>query len=440
MIRGLGIASLAAVTGFALGCTDNPSAITESTPTRPDFLVSFGSTCDIRPVRSLSNTEFPAKDQKKVGDFIKLLGSGTTAQKQSAGFGLLDLLSKDLIAGTLASTHTAANASDLTVATADCIPNAVAPDVTELSKAFLTHGIYVVRGLTGKATESAIFSRDGGFAAVQAPTSGSGTGATPRDFFTWLGGPAVVFGWPIFSSTNEEFRFGETPVGVGYQLYAIRLTSSAFVGSGQIAICVGTFPSKLRIQHGPQIQVALNPAAIDGWTAQPGDGCPVPTGPLSLGERLLKAGFELLTPPPVFARGSTGASSGSGSFSPYGAVDAGSVNLTFTSKPATGTVGVLTPAAVVTATGNQGSPLPGVVITLTVSGNSGSFKVCGPNTVNGVTTATTDANGVADFSGVAIDKPGGYTLTATSSYAGFNPATVSTNPVFNLGNGSFTCP
>jgi hypothetical protein len=433
-----GIAALAIAAAFAAGCADDqrPST-TESTPTLQLLEVSFGSACSIKTVRGLANSEYPTTDQKKVSNLVKLLDGGTPTQKVAAGFGLLDLLSKDLINNALPSTHTAANASSLTIATTNCIPNAVTPGVSDLSKAFLTNGLFVARGLGGAVTEDAAHSRDGDFAAVQAPTAD----LVPRNFYAWLGnGPSVIFGWPIFSSTPEEFRFGEAPVGVGYQLYAI--SKGQFSGeTGLVALCVGAYPSKLRLQHFDKIQEAIDPSLIQGWENR--SSCGTPPTQLSFGKRLLKAGFDLISPPPLLAGATVGSGTGSKSLSPFGAVDAGSVHLSLTcldgcSTPANGTVGLLTPAPKVKATGDAGSPLPGVTIKLTVAGNSGSFKVCGPNTVNNITTVLTDADGFADFTGTAIDKPGGYTMTATSDYAGFAPAQV-TSSLFTLQNGSFVC-
>jgi hypothetical protein len=301
-----------------------------------------------------------------------------------------------------------------------------------LSKAFLSNGLFVARGLGGAATELPAYARNGGFAAVQAPAG---------DFFTWLGGgPSVIFGWPIF--TDQEFRL-ETPVGAGYQFYAIRV--GAFSGaSGIVGICVGAFPSKNRIQHEQQIEELVDPGLIFGWENR--NSCPPsPTPPLSLQGRLLKAGFDLLSPPPVLALATVGAGTGAKKLSPFGAVDAGSVNLSWTcsdgcAAPAGGTIGPLSPTPRVKATGDNGTPLPGVQITVSVAGNSGNFKVCGgPNMVGNTSTASTDATGFATFTGLSIDKPGGYTLTAASSYVGFSTTQATTPVLFNLQNGTFSC-
>ena len=75
------------------------------------------------------------------------------------------------------------------------------------------------------------------------------------------------------------------------------------------------------------------------------------------------------------------------------------------------------PIAVLNATSN-GNPLAGVLITLTVIGNSGSFT----NPPVGSTAVTND-DGIAEFPNLIIDKSGGYTIIASSPLGGSAQAT-----------------
>ena len=75
------------------------------------------------------------------------------------------------------------------------------------------------------------------------------------------------------------------------------------------------------------------------------------------------------------------------------------------------------PISVLNATSN-GNPLAGVLITLTVIGNSGSFT--NPPIGN---TAVTNDDGIAEFTNLFIDKSGGYTIIATSPLGGSAQAT-----------------
>jgi hypothetical protein len=69
------------------------------------------------------------------------------------------------------------------------------------------------------------------------------------------------------------------------------------------------------------------------------------------------------------------------------------------------------------------NPLKGVVIKLTIVGNSGSF-------LDSNVTATTDDNGYATFPDYTIDKAGGYTITASAPEFG-TASTVASNQ-FNI--------
>jgi hypothetical protein len=64
-------------------------------------------------------------------------------------------------------------------------------------------------------------------------------------------------------------------------------------------------------------------------------------------------------------------------------------------------------------------PIANVLITLSVVSNNGGFTISG-------NTAYTNADGVATFPDLHIDKAGGYTMTATSEVGG------STSVFFNI--------
>lgn len=103
--------------------------------------------------------------------------------------------------------------------------------------------------------------------------------------------------------------------------------------------------------------------------------------------------------------------------------------LAFIVQPATtSATSLITPPVAVQLRTAGGAPLAlaGVVVTLAIGTNPAGGVLTGP------TTATTDAEGIASFGGLSIDKPGvGYTLTATSpnlAAAISQPFTVLTPP------------
>ena len=94
-------------------------------------------------------------------------------------------------------------------------------------------------------------------------------------------------------------------------------------------------------------------------------------------------------------------------FSKFGAVDGGSVQLTFDVQPASTTVEEDV-TFTVKATGSGGTAISGQAITITIIVNQGSL-------VRPITaTGTTDDDGIVDFS-MRINKPGGYSLRATTA-------------------------
>ncbi|MBI4916303.1 MAG: right-handed parallel beta-helix repeat-containing protein [Acidobacteria bacterium] len=97
--------------------------------------------------------------------------------------------------------------------------------------------------------------------------------------------------------------------------------------------------------------------------------------------------------------------------------------LTFTVQPSDATGGQAMPVVSVEARDAASAPVPGVSLTMTL-GSAG----CAAATLTGVTTAVTNAAGVATFSALVTDKGGwGYSLTATVDAA----------PAVNVTSGSF---
>jgi adhesin/invasin len=83
--------------------------------------------------------------------------------------------------------------------------------------------------------------------------------------------------------------------------------------------------------------------------------------------------------------------------------------ISFTTQPSNTTAGAaISPAVVVKVTDAGGTPLNGAAVTLTLPGGV---------TLHGTVTATTNASGLATFSGLSINTAGTYTLVAASGSA-----------------------
>jgi len=87
------------------------------------------------------------------------------------------------------------------------------------------------------------------------------------------------------------------------------------------------------------------------------------------------------------------------------------------------------PTFVVSA-GTTAHVIPGTVVTIAVFGNNGEPAGA---FVSGQTSAIADANGEATFSGLELNKAGGYTITATATYGGV-PTGFAVSARFNIKN------
>ena len=96
----------------------------------------------------------------------------------------------------------------------------------------------------------------------------------------------------------------------------------------------------------------------------------------------------------------------------------GGVVLTFTLEPTDGRAGEVLTAVRVTAT-SGGTPVGGVQISLTAVTNNGT-----PVILSGTSTLTTPNSGVVTFTGLSINKPGGYRYLAGGAVVGRAAITV----------------
>ena len=231
--------------------------------------------------------------------------------------------------------------------------------------------------------------------------------------------------WPLSSRTLlyaskllVSSLANEPQAGVLFDLKT--LPTNALTGNIRVGVCTITDPTA-RVLHAHQgdSPVILPPDA-------PLSFCPVVSSP-SLnagfgGFAFLSKAASWLAPQPAYAAmfatksgGGTGLVSG---LSEIGPVSFTSV-VSFTQPPQNTTLSAspqFSPTVTVLDTTSHGNPVKGVLITLTVVGNNGSYNISGD-------TATTNASGIAAFPNLHIDKAGGYTVTATSEVGGSASAT-----------------
>jgi len=156
---------------------------------------------------------------------------------------------------------------------------------------------------------------------------------------------------------------------------------------------------------------------------------------------LARHAANLVTPNTAQAAFKLGAIGGGASeLSPSVVIDMQQVTLAFVKPVANGTNSVPladangNPIQVAVTTLN-GTPLPNVVVTLSIVGNSSSiaFFSDGTSAPSVTVTRTTGADGLATFAGVSLTKAGGYQLGASGSFDGVAGAPVASNS-FNIQN------
>jgi len=107
------------------------------------------------------------------------------------------------------------------------------------------------------------------------------------------------------------------------------------------------------------------------------------------------------------------------------------VTLTFTQQPTSTKVNTLiSPAVKIRATDAGGATVPNVSITLGAINNNGANVV-----LNGTTTQTTDATGVATYNDLSENKAGGSSLIVINASVGGRPAITVSKPAsakFNI--------
>jgi hypothetical protein len=245
-------------------------------------------------------------------------------------------------------------------------------------------------------------------------------GAQPATGATWKssanlppGVQLVVFGYP---RAVNNFTLEQPLIPTGYELFTIPAVPQ-FVTAIIAGVCLdGTIPSNAGLlhEHGGQ-DVILNRITPPFCSQVLGMQAPNESGSLFA---LVRRVSDWIAPKPLHAAtmmvlGGMGGSLGG--LSPIGpvTVDGSTVTLTVTQQPITGIINTnFDPPIKVSAATAAGTPLGGVLVTLSVLGNQGS-----PVTLKD-STATTANDGVATFTTFQTNKSGGYLFKASGTFGG----------------------
>lgn len=407
---------LAAALTACEGDARPPTALPDGPAPGPDAnLVTAASalTCDYLSARAFARDYFGQPERREVGGILRdmqaAFGAGDTELARELGFDVLAVVEAVVNAGTAAGTP--ADGSNLTNAVLACM-DVGHGSALDFSGALALFGAYGVRG----------GAEDPPFDPVLARESSPLWGAEPADGATWAEavGPRRLAHAAPLSSTGFT---SETPASSAYRWGAVPTPDLVpFPGELAVGACLTEPDPRLRVQR----STTILPFLALGFCADASPSVLADGGGRGLLGRLTGALAAVLVPHPLHATSTLAGGVGGrlGSFSPVVVVDAGAVNLVFTQQPTDALVGEPIPVQV-TALGNGGTPLPEVTVTLAIEGNNASF-----GELSGTTVDVTGTDGVATFL-VALNKTGGFRLTAAGDLAGF-PAASATSDLFHI--------
>ncbi len=447
MRRGLQILAAVFVGGAIAACSDGSPTVPSSL-VEPQFVIAPGATvaCDFKDLRTkaapayFTNGSTTLRTIKSLIQDMESAGAETPGARD-IGFQIFGIIASQIEAGSPDIDGTAEDGSDFVNKTLACM------EPTQFSAIDFTGaldanggGALCVRG--GPNDDPSACVTFDGFSALSPGQSSS--------FPFWLGGRRLVY-----AARLNIFISNEVVIGGEYEWATVpHAALNNANGKGVVGMCVPnpTTDPVNRVQHReqgdtPTILLLADAAFLDSFL--PCDNFAAldrgATSPLFAFARNV---FDWASPEPLYASalkvgGGTGGSLGD--LSKFAVVNAGAVNLFFTPPIQDQTLGAAFDVTV-QALGNQGTPFIDLEIRISVKGNSTSqtgvlsggtgATQCSTSTAypQGSCTAITDQFGNAHFTGIQINKSGGYRLMAESSSLPAPNSPDATSAVSNLFN------
>ena len=427
----LAVASVAALAACGETPTSSRNARVARATTAPLAL-----SCDINALKTNAR-DFASSNRDPlftvIGDLQQLVKSGPTVAGTDKAFdGLARLAAmRGTTAQSSTATGTAFNA--LTLGFLGCMESYIAANVPgdfSVAGALNPGWMYEVRGKASDDAAGAYERGESPYWAAEAPQGWTVASTSVAKRF-------LIYGYRL-----TDFLTTDPTVGSAFEVSTIPTIASGGLTLGSpliIGQCNVDLTSTLRVQHEESI-LTLSELAC----ATPPTFASLSTGSGANGSfplRLAQRALDLFTPRTLDAAMIIGSVGGAGSvLSPFAVIDMQSVQLGFVSPVANG----VTSQPLADASGNpvqvrvttqNGSPLGGVVVTLSIAGNSSSvaFFQDGSAAPSATVTRTTGADGLATFNNVLLTKAGGYTLVATGAFDGVAGAPVLSN-LFNIQN------
>ena len=368
----------------------------------------------IGDLQSLSKNGPNAAATDKAFDGLSRLAAmrGTSAQSSGATGAVFNALTTGFL-GCMESYITATIPGDFTVA------GALGPG-----------WLYEVRGKDAS---------DGSLGAYERGNTPDWAAEAPAGWGASISAAAQAKRFLIYGSRITDFLTNDPEVGSSFELRTIPTIASgvlAFSSPLTIGVCNLDVTPTLRVQHINAI-LPLQPLAC---SAPPAFAAASTRSSRFLAS-LARHAANLVTPNTAQAAFKLGAVGGGASeLSPSVVIDMQRVTLAFVKPIANGR----NSSPLADANGNpiqvavttlNGTPLPNVVVTLSIVGNSSSiaFFRDGTSAPSVTVTRTTGADGLATFAGVSLTKAGGYQLSTSGSFDGVAGAPVASNS-FNIQN------
>jgi len=411
----------------ASGCGEKQEA-----PSAPEFhtITGTSSGCDFGHVSQLANSYFSPPRQQVVKDIVSAMSGAASFSTAAKGLGF-DIMAHIDTVVTNNAAGTPSVGSDLVnhlilcmynpTSEAAAYPVTFAEDFTiPLTPA--AHGAFKVKPPSSANTTDAapVLSRP-----VTAPFSGVGLSTG-----TWSGAlsgstPArvLIYGRPV-SGSPTSYDWKTVPHNSNFSPPVI------------VGICIDPATATTSLLNDDNVGLLsfVDAPFLVPSTCSPSTALFDADSPAMFAQRLLRMGAGLFGPRALWAAalnpGGLGGTK-SGIRTQFGPKVVANVTLTFTQQPTSTKVNTLiSPAVKIRATDAGGATVPNVSITLGAINNNGANVV-----LNGTTTQTTDATGVATYNDLSENKAGGSSLIVINASVGGRPAITVSKPAsakFNI--------
>lgn len=404
---------LAAATLMAVACSESPESNPESltAPTLARGGKPNREGCNFKTIQQAAIKYFGSGDQQAALATIRLMedeyGAGMFGTADDLAFDVMSLV--EVVANGGTEQGKPSDGGKLTSALFKCTSHkddAALSDLSAFTAALSDFGAYGVRGAEPISTP------------VLAKNLSPLWGVEPQQGYDWEAStvaPEVL----IFGAPTGDFDTDEDLVGTAFEWNVLPDGPVDFAPRVVVGVCLTD--DLLRVERLGQILPEVEPTFCPENLAS-ADG---ESGWMTAARDVLQFATAVFAPEPLHAAAllaRTGIGGTAGGFTPFGAIDAGTVVTSFALQPHDAFVGENAGPVEVLVTGTGGTPWEGVLITLVVQLNNGSWvEITQQDLDTPLDPVITNEDGIARFGSIVLNKPGGYRLVAVPAEPGFTP-------------------